>query len=641
MKKITLLFAIICSLSLFAEQKNGIVYVKAGATGTGASWTDALGDIQSAIALAKTDNLLRKDVWVAAGDYTITTCISLADSVNVYGSFAGTETAVSQRGKVAGGNAWEFTTPTTLHGSGARLIQVSSALDMATVVDGFVLTEGNGVGTVTSGSGGAALIRPNVMLQNCIVKNNTSTAAGGGVMMNTGGTISNCLIKNNIHTTGANGGGGIFCNTSTNGYIGYIENCVITGNTSTIRGAGIGVQGNSNTIITNNRIFNNSAIDAGTLKPGAGIFANSAFNVIKNNLIYNNTGTNAIYYAGGNLYNNTVVKNIGGIYLGASGLQVINNIVWACATDGTGTTPTSITGAVNALATVQNNATYNPIPTDKNYVTADNILFSSNVSNGDVTLPAAGTVGSGPKFNHVTRYYGAATTADELLQLDSVKWSIPMNSPCLNVGKTVSTVTTDITGLGRPQGYPAATALYDIGAYELPYYTVVAGDAPTANGAVYSALGVQLPENYSYGYVKGGVLELLFQSNAGFKMDRAYYTESTDGGSTFTGAETDFTSSIGTDGFWSTAINSSFKISVVWKSLTALSELSSDKIKCLVSGNGIELIGLSAGDKVSVYNVSGILVHQTQTNRNRVQISLDKGIYIVRVADSVKKIIIK
>lgn len=644
MKKIALLLTLICSFSLFAEQQNGIIYVKSGATGTGASWSDALGDIQSAISLAKTDNLLRKDVWVAAGDYTITTCISLVDSVNVYGSFTGTETDISQRAKVAGGNAWDFVNPTTLHGSNARLIQVSSALDMATVFDGFVLTDGNGVGSVTSGSGGAALIRPNLILQNCIVKNSTSTAAGGGVMMNTGGTINNCLIKNNVHTIGSNGGGGIFCNTSTSGFTGYILNSAITGNSSTIRGAGIGIQGSTNTYISNCRIFNNTAYDASTstLKGGAGIYANSAFNRIMNCLVYNNTGASAVYYAGGNFYNNSVVKNVGGVYISASAAtNVINNLIWACATDATGTTATGLTGIVSTTTTVQNNATYNPIPTTNSWVTANNILFSSNVSNGDVTNPATGTVGSGPKFNHVTRYIGAATTADEILQLDSVDWSIPMTSPCVDVGQTVSVVTTDINGLPRPQGYSLGTALPDVGAYELPYYTIVAGEPATANGAIYSSLGVQLPENYTYGYAKGSKLELLFQPNTGYKIDRAYYTTSTDGGLTFTGTQTDFTSQIGTDGFWTGTVNSSFKILVVWKSLTALPELSADKIKCLVFDNGIELTGITSGDKVSVFQANGVLVNQTLATSDRMSIPLSKGIYIVRIADYAKKLIIK
>ena len=134
MKKITFIFAILCSISaLHAEAQHGVIYVKPGATGTGASWSDALGNIQEAITTAKADPAARKDVWVAAGEFEISTAISLLDSVNVYGSFAGTESAVSERAKVAAGKAWEFSNPTTLKGNNSRLIQVAAALDIPTV----------------------------------------------------------------------------------------------------------------------------------------------------------------------------------------------------------------------------------------------------------------------------------------------------------------------------------------------------------------------------------------------------------------------------------------------------------------------------------------------------------------------------
>ena len=136
-------------------------------------------------------------------------------------------------------------------------------------------------------------------------------------------------------------------------------------------------------------------------------------------------------------------------------------------------------------------------------------------------------------------------------------------------------------------------------------------------------------------------VELFFQPNVGYKIDRAYYTASTDGGTTFTGAQTDITSQITTDGFWTGTVGTSFKVSVVWKSLTALKELGSDKIKCLVAENGVQIIGLTAGEKVSVYQSNGMLMHQAQAKSNTMQIALSKGIYILRISDSAKKLIIK
>lgn len=210
----------------------------------------------------------------------------------------------------------------------------------------------------------------------------------------TGGAIRYSLIENNSQSTNSNGGGGIFSNPPA-GYKSYIEHCTIRNNSSTIRGAGIGVQGAEMTFISSCKIYNNTAIDGTNNKPGAGIYSNSANNTVTNCLIYNNSGGTAVYYNGGNLYNNTIVKNVGGLYLAGNAIKANNNIVWGCATDATGTTATSITGVANNSWEVKNNATYNPVPSDKNWLTDVNIQFSSNATNGDVAEPAAGTVGSG------------------------------------------------------------------------------------------------------------------------------------------------------------------------------------------------------------------------------------------------------
>lgn len=641
MKKIIFFVAFCLSLSVTAEQKNGIVYVKPGATGTGASWADAMGDIQAALTAAKVNSAARKDVWVATGEFVITTAISIQDSVNIYGSFAGTETLVSQRAKVANGKAWEFTNPTTLKGSGARLVQAGGNLDMETVVDGFIMRDGNGIGSSLSASGGAVVVRGNVVFQNCIMRNNTASVTGaGGAAIMTGGIIRHCLIENNTQSGGSNGGGGIFSNPAA-GFPVLIEYSEIRSNSSTIRGAGLGIQGVEMTYLSNVKIYNNVAMDGATTKPGAAIYTNSAKNRTTNSLIYNNTGSNAIYLNGGDLLNNTIVKNVGGLYGATNAINMTNNIVWGCFTDASASTATSITGAANTTSTVHNNATYNPVPTDKSWILADNVQFSSNISNGDVTDPAAGTLGSGPKFVKVSSFVGAATTAEQQLNLDSVNWSLNGNSPLVNIGKTMTVVSQDYTGLSRPQGYPIETARFDIGAYELPYYTVVAGEPAIAHGAIYSALGILLPENSSHGYAKGDKIELFFQPNNGYTIDRAYYTVSTDGGATFTGSETDITAQISSEGFWIGTVHAPFKVSVVWKSLTALKQLDTEKVKCMVIYNGVQLSGLNTGDNVSVYNSNGMLMHKSVATSNQTNIVLAKGVYILRVADSAKKLIIK
>lgn len=640
MKKLIFILALISSTGLYAEQKNGIVYVKSGATGTGSSWSDAMGDIQAAINAARTDNQNRKDVWIAGGNYDIQVTLLMSDSVNVYGSFEGTETQLSERARVTGGKPWEFVHPSVLiAGDTCRLVETSQNFDVETVLDGFVLTNGKGRGKQLNNSGGAAVVRGNMALQHCIIKNSVSTGNGGGINM-TGGSIRKCWIYNNYSKTGTGGGGGIYINPSSPATV-TVEDTQLNNNLSGVRGGGINIQGSGMTYCTNLRIFNNRAMAAGVIKPGGGIYTNSGNNVIKNCLIYNNTGTNAVYYNGGNLLNNTIVKNTGGLYLAGSTINAVNNIIWSCATDSTGTNATSITGATSAFFTVQNNATYNPVSTTNNWVTADNIQFSSNLSNGIIENPAPGTVGSGPRFNYVTRFIGAASSDGQLLQLDSADWSIPMTSPCVNTGKIVATVTSDFSGVIRPQGYTTESALHDIGAYELPYYSVVAGEAATANGAIFSALGVLLTENHQQNYAKGEVIELFFQPNSGYKIERAYYTASNDNGLTFTGQQTDITSEISNDGFWMGKVNKSFKISVDWKSLTALNGLNADNVRYVVRENGVELSGQILNERVSVYQFNGVKLYESVLQSDRIFIPLSKGVYVLRIANEAGKLIIQ
>jgi hypothetical protein len=640
MKKLTLFFAMLIALQLIAEPQHGVIYVVPNGTGTGASWTDALGNIQEAISLARSQEpTARKDVWVAGGEYEITVAINIIDSVNVYGSFAGTETAVAERARPENAKPWEFVNPTVLTGNGSRLMQATGHLDMETVIDGFTMQNGNGTGSALSNSGGAVVVRGKVVYQNCIMKNNAAIGAGGAAIM-TGGAIRHTLIENNTHTTGGNGGGGIFSNPPA-GYPSYIESCVIRGNSSTIRGAGIGVQGVEKTYIANNEIYNNTSIDGTTFKPGAGIYSNSANNVVTNCLIYNNTGGTAIYYNGGNLYNNTIVKNVGGVYLAGNTVNAINNIVWGCATDATGTTPTSITGVANSSWQVKNNATYNPVPTDKSWIIDENIQFSSNMSNGDVIDPAPGTVGSGPKFTKTTNFIGVPQTEENIANLDSANWEFNTLSPCVNAGAPVEVVIADFYGSNRPQGFPLETAKFDIGAYELPYYTVVAGEAETANGYIYSAMGELLAENFTQGFAKGSTMELFFEPAEGFKIGRAYYVVSNDGGLTFTGEEVDFLNELDQDLFWTTQVNASFKVMVVWESLTALKNLNQSDVKCFSTGDGIQIQGIKSGDIIRVYNTTGMLVKELNASGEQAIISLQQGMYVVRVADGVQKVVVK
>ena len=640
MKKLLISLAVLLSMTAMAEQKNGIVYVKPGGIGAGTSWSDALGDIQTAINTARADKAARKDVWVAAGNYTISTAIAMSDSISLYGSFAGTETDVDQRTKSISGKPWEFTNPTTLTGSNCRLIETASNFDMATIVDGFILTNGNGIGATLNNSGGAAVVRNNMIMQNCIIQNSTALSGSGGGLNMTGGTVKNCWIYNNRQTTNANGGGGIYINTAS-GNETTVENCKIEKNSSTIRGGGINVQGVGLAYLKNLYIVNNKSEDGGTLKAGAAIYANSATNTVTNCIIANNSGLTT-FYIKGNVLNCTMVNNIGGAYLAEASatIELSNNIFWGMFTDITETTATSLSGAANANATVNNNATYNPIPTDKNWKTSGNIQFSSNVSNGDVTEPAPGTVGSGPKFYHVTRFRGIATADEEILSLDSADWRIKYNSPCLDKGKTLTPVANDFTYVARPQGYPVASALYDMGAYELPYRTITVGTGTNTNGALYDATAAQLADGAILGYGEGTVTDFLVQANINYKLSKLYYIKSTDGGVTFNGETVDVTSKVDASGIWhSDPLLSSIKLVAEWIQSTGLQNL--DLYYNVYAGkNKIVFSGLGLNDNISVYSVTGSLVYNKRADTTQFTLPVERGAFLIRINNTAKKVIV-
>ncbi len=642
MKKLILLLTILLSVSAFAEEKNGIIYVKAGGTGTGTSWTDAIGDIQTAINTAKAEDKARKDVWIAAGEYMVSTCIVLADSVNVYGSFAGTESAVSERTKKADGEPWEFENPTILKGDNSRLIEMKANFDMPTIVDGLVLTDGNGHSVMWNNNGGAAVLRNNIILSHCIVKNSQSlNGAGGGINM-TGGTIHNCLIYGNKQSVKANGGGGIYINTSQNNET-TIENCRIEKNHSTVRGGAINVQGKGYTHMKNLYIVNNKADDSGTPKRGGAIFQNSPNNTLSNSIVTNNLGATTIYLRG-SILNSTIVNNIGGVYLAekTATLEVSNNIFWGMVTDYTGDKATSFSGVANPNAIVQNNATYNPIPTNKSWNTEGNIRFSSNVSNGDVEDVPEETVGSGPKFYKPTRFRGTASADEEIAMLDSADWRIKYNSPCLNVGKKLTNVKTDYIYKKRPQGYPMATAKYDMGAYELAYHKIVIGEGSNTNGGgIYNTADEQIADGTELGFGEGFVTEFLFQpKNDEWKIKKAYYIKSTDNGVSYTGAEVDITADLDENGVWkSKPLLTSFKLFAEWKNSSGLENI--DLYYNVYATKGkIFFGGLDINDKVNIYNITGQTVYSTKVTQTPFNLPISTGIYIIRINNTAKKIVV-
>ncbi len=273
-----------------------IIYVDRGATGsnTGMSWKNAYLDLQSALARAGWGG--GKEIWVAKGTYRPTAnpadssgTFELADGVEMYGGFAGTETALSQRNWITNKTVLTGDIDNDGENNDVWYVVTASDINETAIIDGFIIKMGWGVGVYSDA--GSLTIRNNRIIENydgVRCKNQSSV------------NITNCEIQDNDDY-------GINCDDSNSN----ITNCLIEGSYND----GINCD-DSNANITNCLIRDNG---------GSGIYCQATVAgieiEIKNNLIHNNgtdgSGT-GIYLYSYQLFspfsvlirNNTIVNNI-------------------------------------------------------------------------------------------------------------------------------------------------------------------------------------------------------------------------------------------------------------------------------------------------------------------------------------------
>ena len=614
MKKITL----VLSLAMFSLFGKATFYVVPGGAGAmnGTSWTDAYGDIQTAINAASTlygTSLTAQEVWIKTGTYsTSTAALIMKESVSMYGGFAGTETDKSQR--IKGTNTWNYTSVTTLDGGATkRCIEVAANLTNITIIDGFTITNGNGVGVQLTGSGGGVLIRGNLKLQNCIVTGNTTSGNGGGVN-STGGIVSNCWIYSNS----ANAGGGMYSNPGT-GITTSVDNCLIERNTAAT-GGGFRFQGAGVTETVDRCIIRNN-FSTGN---GAAIYVQGTpVCTITNSLMTNNSGGNAIYLISTKLINSTIANNEGGVYLAsASTGELYNNIIVNNVTKGTTSALGVSVASGYAAGKVKNNAIWPSVAYQTWGGATDSIL----------TTPASNAY-SQVSFKAPTAFRGRVlASADSLSQISAADWTLNNTSICLNKGDNSfipSGITTDFAGLSRTQG-----TIVDLGAYELQYFgtTVTFNTGGTVNsytsGDVDSKIqGTQLSFTISpiYGYQISSVLY------NGTEV-KTQLTNLIDGVNYYNG---------GTYAAPALSQASTLVVSFASYPTTSVNTQGKALIQVLSGNKQIELQGLTPGDEVNIYTLTGSKLIAEKAGTSTISMSLAQGIYIVKVANQIHKVVIR
>lgn len=204
MKLLTLFFFFI-TLMLQAQ---GTYYVNSAATGTnnGTSWENAFVSLQSAISVVEAGN----EIWVAKGAYLPSNApdrsaaFKIPNGIRLYGGFNGNETAISQRVLTAelsilDGNIGnpDASIDNVYH------VVFTENCDSSTIIDGFIIRNGNANSSGTDGKGGGLLftttnatVETAPIVRNCEVKSNFAVRGGGMALVSETSDLPGLTIEN-------------------------------------------------------------------------------------------------------------------------------------------------------------------------------------------------------------------------------------------------------------------------------------------------------------------------------------------------------------------------------------------------------------------------------------------------------------
>ncbi len=307
------------------DQTTSVIFVNSQATSgnnNGSSWADAFTSLQSGLDAAAATS----EIWVAKGTYKPSSAYNSTNTsryyhfemikgVEIYGGFAGTETATSQRVNFGVGEANETILSGDIGTAGTDtdncyhvFFNSNAGFSTDAVLDGFTITKGYADGSSFPDSYGGGLFSSSPsLIRNCTFTNNYGLKGGGvAIYWCEGFVFENCSFINND----ADKAGGVYLNlgsnhtftsiifsgNSSNTYGGglYIENsttpsfnnCLFEGNTANQFGGGCRIDESVPTI-TNCTFTNNSTVDA---SGGGAVFINSNSNVtITNSIVWGNT----------------------------------------------------------------------------------------------------------------------------------------------------------------------------------------------------------------------------------------------------------------------------------------------------------------------------------------------------------------
>lgn len=340
-KKLSIIILLFVSYNSFATR----YYVNEVANGNnnGLSWANAYTNLQSAISSA----IFGDEIWVATGTYKASSVNNrdisfvMKNGVNLYGSFSGTETLLTQRDITAN--------PTNLSGDiGAlgdnsdntkKIIKIQN-ITSSIIIDGFRIVSGHDGSS--SGEGAGAYVYSNsggnITFNNCLFYDNYSYYQGGAVSTkNSNIVFDKCQF---LYNSSFNYGGGAIYSANVSNCNLYINSSKFIGNSSR-SGAVINFDGYvlkiDKSIITNNTATTGSIVQVSDANNFT--ISNS---LVAGNLIQSNYGASVISsYSvpanSSNLINVTVCHNRNNsqltisdeaIYKANSAMNIYNSIVY-------------------------------------------------------------------------------------------------------------------------------------------------------------------------------------------------------------------------------------------------------------------------------------------------------------------------
>jgi len=246
-----------------------VLYVKPGSAGACRSWGQACA-LQTALGLARAGS----EIWVAAGEYKPgtnsldrTATFRLKNGVELYGGFAGTESAQHQRDWIANLTILngDINNDGELSGNAYHVVS-ASGLTKPVELDGFVITGGNAdADPLVEIWGGGLYVQDSLLtIRNTIFRDNFARL-GAGLFIHNGDQqvyMENLLFTQNeaLHS-----GGGFYMENGSNL---TMTNVIFSDNTAGLSGGGM-ANINSRPELINVSFLDNSAGSCGGMANGS------------------------------------------------------------------------------------------------------------------------------------------------------------------------------------------------------------------------------------------------------------------------------------------------------------------------------------------------------------------------------------